>query len=143
MRDRRSYDRVLETFSKPALDFISWHWTAEQNIAVDNDTACLYRYFDATLFAEYLYDRVIDTVRQDLKQELGFVAVFDRAFAAVREIVDMPDRRAALFVRLCMQNGGNLPAAKRQQFAELSDSEVGELELQVKSAMDAGSAGRI
>jgi hypothetical protein len=79
LRDRRSYDQVLETFSKPLSEFIDWHWTSEQEIVVTNDTGDLYRYFDATVFAEYLYDRVADTVRRDLKEELGFVAVFDQA----------------------------------------------------------------
>ena len=135
-----SYDRVLEAFSKPLSDFISWSWTQEQEIVVTNDTGDLYRYFDATLFAEYFYDRVADTVRHDLKEELGFVAVFDRAFNAVREIVDMPDRRASLFVRLCMQNGGHIASGKRAQFPELTDSEVAQLQLRVREAMAAEKA---
>ena len=90
---------------------------------------------------EYLYDRVADTVRRDLKEELGFVAVFDRAFNAVREIVDMPDRRAWLFVRLSMQNGGRLSIVKRSQFQELSDAEIAQLEAQVQQAMSAEAAG--
>jgi len=135
LRDRRSYDQVLETFSRPLFEFIRWRWTAAQEIVVENDTADLYRYFDATAFAEYLYDRVADTVRRDLKEELGFVAVFDRALDAVREIVDMPDRRASLFVRLCMQNGGRLAAAKRQQFPELEDTEIAAMEAAVQDAI--------
>lgn len=135
LRDRRSYDQVLETFSRPLFEFIRWRWTAEQEIVVESDTADLYRYFDATAFAEYLYDRVADTVRRDLKEELGFVAVFDRALDAVREIVDMPDRRASLFVRLCMQNGGRLAAAKRQQFPELEDAEIAAMEVAVQDAV--------
>lgn len=141
LRDRRAYDEVLATFSKPLNEFIDWHWTPDQEITVSNDTGDLYRYFDATAFAEYLYDRVADTVRRDLKEELGFVAVFDRAFIAVREIVDMPDRRAALLVKLCMQNGGRLSAAKRSQFPELSDSEIAQLEAQVQEAISAETAG--
>lgn len=141
LRDLRSYDQVLETFSKSLSEFIAWHWTPQQEIAVTSDTADLYRYFDATVFAEYLHDRVADTVRRDLKEELGFVAVFDRAFTAVREIVDMPDRRASLFVRLCMQNGGRLSAAKRPQFSELSDAEIAQLETQVQQAISAETAG--
>ena len=92
------------------------------------------------MFAEYLYDRVADTVRRDLKEELGFVAVFDQALNAVREIVDMPDRRASLFVRLCMQNGGQLSAARRSQFSELSDAEIVRLEAQVQQAISAERA---
>ena len=135
LRDRRSYDDVLETFSKPLLDYIEWRWTSEQEIAVTNDTGELYRYFDATVFAEYFFDRVAETVHRDLKEELGFVAVFDQALAGVREVIDMPDRRASLFVRLCMQNGGQLSAAKRSQFAELTDAEIGALELVVQQAI--------
>jgi len=141
MRDRRGYDQALETFSKPLAQFVDWRWTLEQEIVVNNDTADLYRYFDATVFAEYLYARVADTVRRDLKEELGFVAVFDRALAGVREIVDMPDRRATLFVRLCMQNGGHLAAGKRAQFSELTDAEIAQLEAQVQQAMVAETAG--
>lgn len=143
LRDRRSYDQVLETFSKPQSEFITWRWTPEQEIDVTNDTADLYRYFDATVFAEYLYDRVADTVRRDLKEELGFVAVFDRAFTAVREIVDMPDRRASLFVRLCMQNSGRLSASRRTQFPELSDAEIAHLEAQVQQVISAETVGRV
>ncbi|WP_419940946.1 hypothetical protein [Candidatus Palauibacter sp.] len=69
-------------------------------MVVESDSADLYRYFDATPFVEYLYGRVADSVRRDLKEELGFVAVFDSALKGVREIVDMPDRRASLLVRL-------------------------------------------
>jgi Fic family protein len=141
LRDRRSYDDALETFSKPLLDFIEWRWTSEQEITVANDTGDLYRYFDATVFAEYFFDRVAETVHRDLKEELGFVAVFDQALAGVREIVDMPDRRASLFVRLCMQNGGRLSTAKRSQFAELTDAEIGRLEAVVQQAIAIEKAG--
>jgi hypothetical protein len=55
----------------------------------------------------------------------------------VREIVDMPDRRAALFVRLCMQNSGLLAAAKRLHFAEPTDAEVARMESEVQEAMTA------
>lgn len=134
LRDRRSYDEILATFSKPLLDAIDWHLTADREVSVRNETADLYRYFDATLFAEYLYDRVADTIRQDLKQELDFVAVFDRAFDAVRAIVDMPDRRASLFVRLCLQNGGQLSQAKRTQFGELTEVEIAAMEAAVQAA---------
>ena len=135
LRDRHSYDQVLEAFSRPVSEFIEWRWTAEREIVVENDTGDLYRYFDATAFVEYLYDRVADTVRCDLKQELGFIATFDRAFEAARAIVEMPDRRASLFVRLCMQNGGRLSASKRQQFSELDDAEIAAMEAAVRDAV--------
>ena len=144
LRDRRGYDAVLAGFSEPLLDLIQWRWaggTADspgREMVVKNETVDLYRYFDATAFAEYLFDRLAASIRRDLKEELDFVTVFDRAFDAVREIVNMPDRRASLLVRLCMQNGGRLAAAKRARFAELSDEEVGAMEAAVQEAMAGG-----
>ena len=137
LRDRRSYDEVLEAFSRPLFDFIEWRWTPDQEIVVTNETADLYRYFDATMIVEYFHDRVVDTVRRELREELGFVATFDRAFIGVRDIIDMPDRRVSLFVRLCMQNGGRLSLGKRPQFAELTDDEIALLEAAVKRAIAA------
>lgn len=136
LRDPRGYDSVLEGFSRPRLALIPWDWTPEREIRVQGDTADLYRFFDATPFAEYVYDRIADTIRQDLRDELGFVAVYNRATEAVREIVDMPDRRLSLFVRLVMQNQGRLSAAKRRIFEELSNAEVAAMERAVAVARD-------
>lgn len=135
LRDRRSYDGALEAFSSPLSPFVAWRWTSEHELVVENDTDDLYRYFDATAQAEYLYDRVADTVRQDLKEELGFVAVFDRALAGVRDVVDMPDRRASLFVRFCLQNGGRLASGRRTTFPELTDAEIAAMEVAVQAAI--------
>ena len=133
MRDQRSYDAVLETFSRPLLALIDWDLDASGQLVVRGDTARHYRFFDATLFAEYLYDRVAETVRTDLPAELGFLATFDRAKAAIDDIVDMPDRRAALLIRLLMQNGGMLSRAKRAQFAELTDAELAAMRAAVQA----------
>lgn len=139
LRDQRRYDEALDTFSKPLFDFIEWRFTSDQEIVVLNDTANLYRYFDATPLAESLYDRVADTIRVDLREELDFVETYDRALAGVTGVVDMPDRRASLFVRLCLQNNGRLSRTKRAQFSELSDEEVRRMEAAVQRAMEAHS----
>ena len=142
LRDRRGYDEALAGFSEPLLDLIHWRWSTTaadspgREMVVTNETAYLYRYFDATAFAEYLYDRLAASIRRDLREELEFVAVFDRAFEAVRVIVTMPDRRASLFVRLCLQNEGRLATRKRRLFNELADDEVAAMETAVRQAMD-------
>jgi hypothetical protein len=135
VRDRRSYDEALEGISRPLFDFIDWSWSHDQEVVVKNETIDLYRYFDATGLTEYLYDRVTDTVRRDLREELGFVAAFDAAMDGVLQVVDMPDRKASLFVRLAMQNGGRLSSRKRGQFDELSDDEIARMEEAVRYAM--------
>ena len=141
----RPYDDVPGSFSTLPPDLTRWEWTAgeahtlSREMVVKSDSAHLYRYFDATAMAEYLYDRVANSVRRDLREELDFVAVFDQALGGVREIVDMPDRRASLLVRLCMRNGGRLAARKRARFAELTDDEVAAMEDAVQRAMSAAA----
>jgi Fic/DOC family len=141
VRDRRSYDVALEAFSKSILPFIDWHWTATKKIEVENDTANLYRYFDATPLVEFLYAKVAETIRKDLKEELDFVAIYDGALTAVRDIIDMPDRRASLFVRLCLQNGGRLSKAKRAEFKELTDTELASLQFAIQDVMAESTIG--
>lgn len=78
------------------------------------------------------------TVDRDPAEELDFHARFDVAWRELREIVDLPDRRLELFLKLCLGNQGRLSARKRALFAELSDEEVAALERVVQ---DAGLGG--
>lgn len=128
LRQMPLYDRALEAFSKPILSWIDWKFKSDNSIVVDNDTFNLYRFFDATPQVEYLYERVLDTVRVDFKEELEFLDVFDRALEAIRNVIDMPDRRMALLAKLCLQNGGRLAAKKRAQFGEVLDEEIQRIE---------------
>lgn len=133
VRNQAAYDSALETFSGRIMPFIDWKWEHGDHgeIIVNNDTVRLYRYFDATFLAEYLYEKVIETVRKDLREEIEFISFFDRARKAVMERIDMPDRRAALFIKLCMQNGGKLSVSKRHMFPELTDKEINDLENEI------------
>jgi hypothetical protein len=128
LREREAYDRVLERYSASVLPLISYDLDAEGRMTVHNDTASLYRFFDATPHAEYLYHCIEETIRRDLREEIGFLVVFDAAMRKALEIVDMPDRRASLLVRLILQNHGKLSRGKRQAFAEIKDDELHRIE---------------
>ncbi|WP_367615785.1 Fic family protein [Plastoroseomonas hellenica] len=135
VREVGEYDTALEGFSRTIMPFIDWHWTSDKEIVVENDTHNLYRYFDATTLTEYLYSKVAATIRKDLREELEFVALYDAALSAVQDIVDMPDRRASLLVRLCLQNGGRLSQAKREAFNEIEDQELLRMEQAIQAVM--------
>ena len=136
LRDRRAYDQVLEEVSGPITDLVTWSWTHDHTVAVENETVDLYRSFDATAMAEFLFARLADSVEHDLSDELVFLTVFDRAVAAAREVVDMPDRRLSLFVRLVLQNGGRLSARQRGLFDELVPEEIETMEAAIRAARD-------
>jgi len=128
LREREAYDRVLERYSSSVLPFISYDLDAEGRMTVHNETASLYRFFEATSHAEYLYHCIEETIRRDLGEEIGFLVVFDAAMRKALQIVDMPDRRASLLVRLILQNHGKLSHGKRPTFAEIKDDELHRIE---------------
>jgi len=139
LRDRRSYDRALAAYSSLISPFIQYTLDPDGRMMVHNATAPLYRYWDATPLAEYLYGCVEQAIRHDLEEEIGFLNVFDRAVRRTMEIVDMPDRRASLLVRLILQNKGTLAHNKREHFSELSDGEIASIESAVR--LVTGSTG--
>jgi hypothetical protein len=140
LREMSAYDRVLENFSNAIQPFVEYTMDADQQVAVSNETADLYRYFDATTQAEYLFDCIEDTIRRDLRAELDFLKLRDAAVKAVMEIVDMPNQRAALLVRLMHQNRGKLPEDKRQLFAELTDEEIERMVAAIQGISDSIAA---
>lgn len=137
LRQRHLYDRGLEVFSQSIMPAIRWHWTPGGEIVVGNDTLDLYRFFDATVQAEYLYERVEETIRVDLAEELEFLEVYDAAYRVVTAIVDMPNRRVGLLVRMLLQNGGRLSKNKRKQFDELTDEEIQRMQAAVQEIIRA------
>ena len=132
LRERREYDQVLEQYSSSILPLIDYYLDPKGEMTVQNDTANLYRYWDATPFAEFLYHCVAETVNRDLVEELGFLQIFDSAMQAVKEIVDMPDRKASLLVRFILQNRGSLSQNKRKDFMELTDEEISMIETSIQ-----------
>lgn len=58
-------------------------------------------------------------------------------FKAIREIVDMPDRKMDLFIQACLQNNGRISARIRaSHFEFLSDEEVTRMERAIRSAYE-------
>jgi hypothetical protein len=136
VRDMRTYDAALEHFSRPLLSLIDWKLVPpDDKMIVDGQTDHLYRYFDATPQAEFLYDKIAETIHKDLMEELEFLGAYDKAYSGVRAVVDMPNKKLSLFVRLTMQNDGKLPKGRRKLFAELTNKEVETMEAAVHAAL--------
>jgi hypothetical protein len=128
LRDLAKYDKALNAFSGKITSFIEYRMDDAQRMTVLNETRSLYPYFDATTQAEYLYQCVAETIEKDLRDEIGFIEKYDRALDGTKEIVDMPDKRASLLIRLIMQNKGKLAKNKRDLFSEITDEELEKIE---------------
>lgn len=124
-----TYRLVLESYSAKALPLVEWRETERHNVEVINETIDLYRYFDATPHAEFLYECVEQTIDVDLPKEAEFLQNYDRFNAVVQSIVDMPDSVLDLLFRFLKQNDGKLSGrAKAKEFMALSDEEANTIE---------------
>jgi hypothetical protein len=125
----RDYDDALESVSRPRLELIPYALDAEGVMVIKDETLDLYRCWDATAACKYLYEIIERTIEQDLHAELNYLVGYDRAKQQMGTVVDMPDRKIDLFIRVVADNGGKLSSGKRKShFAELSDDEVAQLE---------------
>lgn len=123
------YRKILESYSKPRLPLIEWKPTPRGNVDVLNETIDLYRYFDATRQAEFLYDCVRQTIEESLPEEVAYLAAHDKMRQWIDQNFDMPDRQAELLIRFLRQGEGTLSnRALAKEFSVLSAEEVEKLE---------------
>lgn len=95
------------------MPLIQWEPTEAGNVRVLNETAELYRYFDATAHAEFLYDRVAETIEVDLPNEVTYLEQYDRFAEGVKERVEMHATQIDLLHRFLRQSGGHLSVRAR------------------------------
>lgn len=130
------YRNTLRNHSSKLMPHIKWKATSKGNVDVQNDTADLYRYYDCTEAAEFLYKCVEQTIKVDLPNEIEFLKRRDEAVKSVMEIVEMPDNLADRFVLYTQRNTGKLPKKRREEFHKLTEEEIEQLEEAVQEAFE-------
>ena len=119
------------------MNFIEWRPTPNRHVEVLNDTADLYRYFDCTSTAEYLYGCVERTIDHDLPREIDYLKRNDDAMRQIMEAVEMPDRLAESLILFIRQNDGKFSKSRREdEFEKLTDPEVAIVEAIVRQAFE-------
>jgi len=125
------YRNVLESYSHPLLDFIEWKETKDHNVDVLNNTIDYYRYYDATLQAEFLYDCVNDTIENIIPNEVSYLTKYNEFKQFLDDDFEMPDKMVALLVRFLEQNNGLISQrAREKEFANLTNKEIEMIERQ-------------
>jgi hypothetical protein len=140
LHDLAGYDAALEDFSTRVMPLVTY--TIDESsgsMVIHNETADLYRYPDLTAQVESLCRWFESAVQTEFVEELHSLRAIDDAKQAMRAVVDMPDHRENIFIRMCMQSfaeghGYRLSNAKRKLFAELTSDEISALELAVRTA---------
>lgn len=124
LADLVGYRHVLEVISRPMLTVIDWRQTERGNVEVLNEISDLYRYFDATLHVEFLYDCLERTIGKLLPDELRFLSARDNFHREAAMIVDMPERMLDNLFHMLRNNGGRFSNRMRsKEFAALQEEE--------------------
>lgn len=123
------YKETLESYSRPLLQYINWRPTEKGNVEVLNETINLYRYFDATKQAEFLYQCIQETIDKTLPEEVDYLVKYDEMKYFLKNYIDMPDRLIDLLIRFLNQENGVLSKrARRKEFNSLTENEIKTLE---------------
>lgn len=131
LKHPETYDRMLETFSRRVMQRLDYEIDLNGEVSVKNESADFYRYVDFTEIVESFQRLIVETIRSEWKAELDYLVDYDRIRKEMRQIVDLPEKKANQFILFVKNNRGKLSAAKRHFFAELTDAEVNALELAV------------
>jgi len=119
------YQSILEAYSSPRIDIVEWEPTQEHNVRILNDTIDLYRYYDLTVQAEFLYGCVAETIEKIIPAELDFLVKYDRMAHYINSYYSLPDTKVDLLIKLLDQNKGKLSKNKRdKEFDDFTEEEV-------------------
>jgi Fic family protein len=119
------YKEVFDNYTSGRIDLIEWRPTPDNNIEVLNETIDLYRYFDATKMAEFLYSCVEETIDKIIPNEVEYLRKYDAFKFMLDQTFEMPDKMVALLVRFLDQGNGSLSArAREKEFNMLVDNEI-------------------
>lgn len=123
------YSKVLQGYSYPRLELIKWKSTPDNNVEVENDTIDLYRYFDATKMAEFLFECVLETINTVIPREVDYLGKYDEFRKRIEYHFDMPEKMISLLVKFLQQGDGRLSnRAVKNEFSKLTGVEVQQIE---------------
>ncbi len=127
------YRKVLEAYSQPILEFIEWKETENHNVEILNETIDYYRYFDATLQSEFIFECVERTIENIIPNEVEYLKKYDEMKAWLDNNFEMPDKMVAMLIRFLEQNNGSLSKrAQEKESGDLRSEETNQIEKQYK-----------
>lgn len=137
LKQIEEYKEVLEWNSLPRLELIEWKPTKSMNVEVVNDTIDLYRYFDATKQAEFLFSCIKETIEKVLPEEIKYLENFDKMKDFIISNFEMSDSSIDLLISFLRQNNGTLSKrALSKEFSLLTKEEVKILERNYNDIFD-------
>lgn len=134
----KDYDLILEVYSKPLMQFITYEKNADGGVVITNpeETESYFRYPDLTDHCIYLTQTIHATIKEDMPEELIFIQRYDEVKKELQRIVDMPDKELDLMIMFLHQNKGVFPKRRREQFIKLIDEEISRMQLAFRKVFE-------
>ncbi|MBP8201471.1 MAG: hypothetical protein KAX98_14180, partial [Nitrospira sp.] len=135
-RTRRSYDQVLEVFSRPLMQRYREAYRfggrrkGEDGVEYDfefdayDDARAAWSYPDLTAHVEYLGEVVRLTIEHEMRGEALQLRAARTAREGVKNLLEGPDTDIDRIVRGIRQNGGTVSGKLRKEFPALEDDEL-------------------
>jgi Fic/DOC family len=130
---RRAYDQILDDISRPLMMHLREHYefTSTQTLYADGirsnfvfhgDALArpVWRYLDLTAHLVYLAEVIERTLREDMREESHIKRSHDRARAAIKSIIEMPDPQVDRVIRSARDNAGQLTNALAKEIPQLA-----------------------
>jgi hypothetical protein len=150
--ERRAYDRILDTISKPLMGVLAgtYEFAPSQTTYPDGIRSNfvftgggiarpVWRYLDLTHHVVYLAGALTRTIREDMRTESRYLQQHTQMRAAIKSIVEMPDTQIDRIIRSIQANQGKLSQVLIKEVPLLAEPEIWAAIVQ---AVDAASHGR-
>lgn len=155
--ERRAYDRILDTISRPLLgvlagvyDFAPAQTTypdgIRSNFVFKGEPIArpVWRYMDLTRHVIYLADVLARTIREDMREESRYLRSHAQARAAIKDIIEVPDMQIDHIIRSVAANQGKLSNVLAKEMPLLTEPGIWEPIVQaVARAFDGVPSGNV
>lgn len=133
MANRAAYDRILEQYSKPLMNHFSATYEFGKIIECEDGVRTNFSFSaypeaqpywsfpDLTLQCEYLANVILETLRDDMRQEASYLRDLRETRARVKEVLEAPDVELDRIIRSIQENQGRVSGKLRAEFPKLED----------------------
>lgn len=154
--ERRAYDRILDTISRPLMGALAGHYEFAPTQTIypdgirsnfvsrgDDIARPTWRFLDLTRHVIYLADVLERTIREDMREESRYMRGHALARAAIKDIVEMPDAQIDRVIRSAEANQGKLSNVLSKEMPLLAEPGIWDAIVQaIEHAFDGAPRGR-
>jgi Fic family protein len=113
-RHEADYLATLEAFSRPARHLWDVTTLADNDFLFDfMSTSHIYAHWNGEAAARFVTTCAEQALAQSLIEETQFIQAYDRAFERIDRAFNLPNRTINLLIQWIRQNGGQMPARRR------------------------------